>query len=138
MRRVAYWTTTAIIVFVLLSGGIGELLHLWGTLDTVTVLGYPTYFLTILGAWKVLGAGVLVLPGVPRLKEWAYAGVVFNMTGAAASHAFAADYGPYAFHVLVTLGLAVVAVASWALQAQRVRPAAAWPAPATGRLAGAR
>jgi DoxX-like family len=115
-RRIGFWTSTAILVFVLLSGGIGELLHLWGTLDTATVLGYPPYFLTIIGAWKILGALVLLLPGIPRLKEWAYAGIVFNMTGAAASHAFAADYGPFAFHVLVTLALAGLALASWALQ----------------------
>ena len=116
MRRTVYWATTAVLVFVLLSGGIGELLHLWGTLDTASVLGYPPYFLTIIGAWKILGALVLLLPGIPRLKEWAYAGIVFNMTGAAASHAFADDYGPFAFHVLVTLALAGLAVASWSLQ----------------------
>jgi uncharacterized membrane protein YphA (DoxX/SURF4 family) len=115
-RSIAYWTSTAILVFVLLSGGISELLQLWGTLDTVTVLGYPPYFLTIIGAWKVLGGIVLLVPGFRRLKEWAYAGIVFNMTGAAASHAFVGDYGPFAFHVLVTLGLAALALAAWALQ----------------------
>jgi DoxX-like family len=120
-RRIAFWTSTGILVFVLVSGGIGELLHLWGTLDTATVLGYPPYFLTIIGAWKILGALVLLLPGIPRLKEWAYAGIVFNMTGAAASHAFAADYGPFAFHVLVTLALAGLALASWALQPRGTR-----------------
>jgi hypothetical protein len=135
-RRILCWTTTAVLVFVLISGGIGELLHLWGTLDTVAVLGYPPYFLTIIGAWKILGGLVLLLPGVPRLKEWAYAGIVFNMTGAAASHAFAADYGPFAFHVLVTLGLAGLAVASWALRGG-VR-VAAWTAAPAGRLVEAR
>jgi DoxX-like family len=113
---IARWGITAVLVFVLLSGGIGELLHQWGTLDTVAVLGYPPYVLTIIGVWKVLGATVLLLPGVPRLKEWVYAGVVFNMTGAAASHAFVADYGPFAFHVLVTLGLAGLALAARWLQ----------------------
>jgi hypothetical protein len=139
MRSLVYWTTTAILVFVLLSGGIGELLHLWGTLDTATVLGYPPYFLTIIGAWKILGALVLLLPGAPRLKEWAYAGIVFNMSGAAASHVFAADYGPFAFHVLVTLGLAGLALVSWALQSRRTAAApAAARGLATGRLVGAR
>ena len=137
MRSLVYWTTTAILVFVLLSGGIGELLHLWGTLDTASVLGYPPYFLTIIGAWKILGALVLLLPGVPRLKEWAYAGIVFNMTGAAASHAFAADYGPFAFHVLVTLALAALALVSRALRAPGGR-LLGWSAPLAGRVVGAR
>jgi hypothetical protein len=135
-RHLAYWATTALLVFVLLSGGIGELLHLWGTLDTVSVLGYPAYVLTILGAWKVLAAIALLAPGFPRLKEWAYAGIVFSMTGAAASHVFAADYGPFAFHVVVTLGLALVALAARALQPPGVLPT---PAPrTTGHLAPAR
>jgi uncharacterized membrane protein YphA (DoxX/SURF4 family) len=49
-------------------------------------LGYPAYFLVILGVWKLLGAIAVMVPRFPRLKEWAYAGVVFNLTGALASH----------------------------------------------------
>ena len=51
-RRIVYWKTTAVLVFTVLSGGAGELLHQWGTLETVQILGYPTYFLTILGLWN--------------------------------------------------------------------------------------
>ncbi len=132
-RTIAYWATTGLIVFVLLSGGFGELTHQWGTLETVSILGYPAYVLTILGAWKIAGGIVLLIPGRPRLKEWAYAGIVFNMTGAAASHVFADDFGPYAFHVVVTLGIAALALVSWALQPQgrwepRVAPARSTPA----------
>jgi hypothetical protein len=54
-------------------------------------LGYPVYFLTILGVWKVLSAPALLAPRLPRLKEWAYAGIFFDLTGAAASHAFSGD-----------------------------------------------
>jgi hypothetical protein len=50
-------------------------------------LGYPAYLATILGVWKLLGAAAIVSPGLPRLKEWAYAGMFFDLTGAAASHA---------------------------------------------------
>jgi hypothetical protein len=117
-RTIAYWTTTGVLVFAMLSGGIGELGQHWGTLETVSILGYPPYFLTILGLWKVLGTIALIGPRFPRLREWAYAGIFFNMTGAAASHAFAGDYGVYGFHVIATLLLAVLAVASWALQPQ--------------------
>jgi hypothetical protein len=117
-RTIAYWITTAVLVFAVFTGGIGELAHAWGTLETVTVLGYPSYILTILGVWKLLGAVTLVVPGLPRLKEWAYAGIFFGMTGAAMSHAMKGDYGPGAYHLVVTLALAGLALASWALRPQ--------------------
>jgi heme A synthase len=97
---------------VLLSGGLAELTRMPGTLDLVNILGYPSYVLIILGAWKLAATAALLAPGVPRLKEWAYAGVFFNMTGAAASHAFVGDYGDYAFHIVVTLSFAALAVLS--------------------------
>ena len=121
VRAIAYWTTTAILACALLSGGLGELTQQWGTLETVTILGYPAYVLTMLGAWKVVGAIALLVPRSPRLKEWAYAGIFFNMTGAAASRAFVGDYGPHAFHLVVTLGFAGLALASRALLPHRGR-----------------
>lgn len=115
-RKIAYWATTGLLAFAMLSGGIAELLRLPGNVEgTVHVLGYPAYVLTILGTWKVLGTLAILVPGFPRLKEWAYAGIVFNMTGAAASHAAMHDYGTYGFHIIVTLSLAALAIASWAL-----------------------
>ena len=101
-RHIAYWTSTVFVAFALISGGIGELMHDWGTLETVTILGYPAYFLTIIGLWKIAGGVTLLTPGLPRLKEWAYAGIVFNMTGAFASHAAVQDYGAYGYHLLTT------------------------------------
>jgi hypothetical protein len=58
------------------------------------------------------------VPRFPRLKEWAYAGIFFNVTGPAASHAAIGDYGIYAFHILVNVFLVLLAVASWALRPQ--------------------
>jgi hypothetical protein len=118
LKMIAYWTTTAIVAFVMLSGAVGELTHSWGTLETVTILGYPVYVLTIIGVWKVLGGIALLVPGVPRLKEWAYAGMFFNMTGALASHAFVGDYGAHAYHLAVPLAITLLVVASWALRPQ--------------------
>jgi hypothetical protein len=60
-------------------------------------LGDPLFSLTIVGIWKMLGAIVIVIPRTPRLKEWADPGIFFNVTGAAASHAASADYGPSCF-----------------------------------------
>jgi uncharacterized membrane protein YphA (DoxX/SURF4 family) len=114
-RMIGYWATTAILVFVLLSGGSAELAHQRETVVGMAHLGYPAYFVTILGFWKVLGAIALLVPRFPRLKEWAYAGIFFDLTGAAVSHAVSGD--PM-WHVIVTLSLAVLALASWALRPQ--------------------
>ena len=116
-RIIAYWTTTALVASFIGSAGVAQLALLRGNVHgTAPVLGYPLYFMTILGFWKVLGAIAILVPRFPRLKEWAYAGIFFDLTGTAASHAAAGDHGVYAFHILVTLFLAVVAVASWAFR----------------------
>jgi hypothetical protein len=83
---------------------------------TVPVLGYPLYFFAILGFWKILGAIAILVPRYPRLKEWAYAGIFFDLTGAAASVAAVGGYGAYAFHVIAPLVIAGITVASWALR----------------------
>src|SRR5262245_9430810 len=112
-RSVAYWVTTGMVVFAMSSGGVAELAHRPETIDGMKQLGYPMYFVMILGVWKLLGSVALVMPRFPRLKEWAYAGIFFNMTGAAVSHLVCQDA---AWHVAVTLGLAALAIASWALR----------------------
>lgn len=114
----AYWITTALLVFAILSGGVAELIQRPENVEGMVRLGYPVYFMTILGFWKILGSIALLAPGLPRVKEWAYAGIFFNVTGAAASHAAAGDYGAYAFHILVNVLLALLVAASWALRPQ--------------------
>ncbi len=112
-RTIAYWVTTAIIVLVWGAGGIADVLRLDPVVKTITDLGYPPYVGVILGVWKLLGAVALLLPGTPRLKEWAYAGTVFDLTGAAASHlANGDDPTKLVFPILLT----GVAFASWALR----------------------
>ena len=116
-KKVAYWTITIILAFCILSGGAAEAVHMQANVDGIVVrLGYPLYFLTLIGIWKVLGAIVILVPRLPRLKEWAYAGIFFNVTGAAFSHAAVGDYGVYAFHVLINLFFAALVIASWALR----------------------
>jgi len=113
LRAIAYWAATAFLAFNMLSGGLAELAQLEATAEGMRALGYPPYFMTILGAWKVPGALALLAPRWPRLKEWAYAGIFFNMTGAALSHTAS---GSEAWHVLYTSFVAVVVLASWALR----------------------
>jgi hypothetical protein len=111
-RTLTYRTSTAITAFVLLSGGVTYLLGVEWAVAGVTALGYPAYLVTILGVWKVLGAVAVTVPGFPRLKEWAYAGVAFDLSGAAVSHLVSASP---AFHVVVpTTILLAVAALSWA------------------------
>jgi hypothetical protein len=119
-KLVGYWVTTTIIGLETLAGGVTDLIRGRTMLvagpfvaDIVTGLGYPVYFLTILGVWKVLGGIVLFAPGLPRLKEWAYAGVFFELTGAAAS--FVA-HGDELHELISPLAFATFAVASWALR----------------------
>jgi len=84
-QTIAYWVTTALVVFELALGGVWDVLRVPQARGLIERLGYPPYFLIILGIWKLLGAVALVVPKFPRLKEWAYAGVIFDLTGAVAS-----------------------------------------------------
>jgi len=101
------------VAFFIGSGGLAELVRVPGNIEGLVRLGYPEYFATIIGFWKVLGAIAILVPGFPRLKEWAYAGIFFNMTGAAATGVFTHS-APW--HVVVDLVLASLTVASWALR----------------------
>jgi uncharacterized membrane protein YphA (DoxX/SURF4 family) len=115
-KSILYWVTTVLVAVSIGSGGAAQVAHLQQNVDGfVRVLGYPLYFVTVLGVWKVLGAIAIVVPGLPRLKEWAYAGIIFDLTGAAAS--WAAVGGPgEAFHIIAPLIIAGFAVASWAMR----------------------
>jgi hypothetical protein len=112
-KTVAYWICTGLISASFLSGGIAYVLGVPKVVEGMTHLGYPVYFVTLLGVWKVLGAIALLVPRYPLLKEWAYAGIVFDLTGATVSHAATGDD---LRHVLVPLAIAALAVASWALR----------------------
>ena len=113
-RVTFYWLATALILSELVLGGMWDVLRVPHVREVIERLGYPTYFLVILGVWKLLGAVALVVPRFPRLKEWAYAGVVFNLTGALASHVASGDIepGPMAY-LVVMLG---ATAASWSLR----------------------
>jgi hypothetical protein len=120
VRVLGYWVATTLIGLETLAGGVTDLVHGRTMLvsgpfvvDVITHLGYPVYVLSIIGVWKLLGGIVLFAPGLPRLKEWAYAGIVFELTGAAASHALSSGDAGQLIAPLVFMGLAL---ASWALR----------------------
>ena len=118
-KSIAYWTTTGLVAFFIGGGGVAQMAQFRANPHgTVPVLGYPLYFFAILGFWKVLGAIAILVPRFPRLKEWAYAGIFFDLTGAVASVTAVGVYGVYAFHILAPLIIAGLTVASWALRPQ--------------------
>jgi uncharacterized membrane protein YphA (DoxX/SURF4 family) len=112
-RRIGYWTCTLIVAFIFLSSGICYVVGVPDVVAGVLHLGYPRYFVTLLGLWKVLGGVAILLPGFPRLKEWAYAGMMFDLTGAAFS---STAIGNAWWHILAPLSVAAIVVASWALR----------------------
>jgi hypothetical protein len=114
-KNITYWITTVLVAFFIGSGGIVQMAIQRGNAATA-LLGYPLYFFRILGFWKLLGAIAILVPRYPRLKEWAYAGIIFDLTGAAASNAAVGGYGAYGFHILAPLIIAGLTVASWALR----------------------
>ncbi|MGH7298365.1 MAG: DoxX family protein [Polyangiaceae bacterium] len=81
-----YWITTALTALAFDVPGVGNLVRAAHIAQDMAHLGYPPYFLTVLGTWKILGAIVIVAPRFPRLKEWAYAGMIFDMIFATILH----------------------------------------------------
>jgi len=120
VKSIGFWVATTLIASETFVGGVTDLVH-GGTVlvagpsvvGVVTHLGYPVYILTILGVWKTLGAIVIVVPGMPRLKEWAYAGIFFELTGAASSYVL---HGEITSDLIAPLILAALAMMSWALR----------------------
>ncbi|HEY0371668.1 MAG TPA: DoxX family protein [Thermoanaerobaculia bacterium] len=121
MRTTGYWVTTGLLGLVLLSGGAAQLMRRPENVEGMLRLGYPIYLLTILGIWKLLGAAALLAPRMPRLKEWAYAGVFFVLTGAGASHIASGDAAARAFWPLLFAAFTIV---SWALRPESRRMSA--------------
>lgn len=124
-RAVAYWLVTAAVVGESAIGGAWDIARLPYVADLVTHLGYPSYFLVLLGTWKVLAAAALLVPRRALLKEWAYAGCFFTYTGAIVSH-LATGYALSELSILVPL--TVLTVASWALRpaSRRLPSLAPW------------
>jgi hypothetical protein len=133
LKVIGYWATTAVAALDLLAGGLTDLMHGRTAVvagepvtEVLKHLGYPAYVLTILGVWKLLGGIVLLVPGFPRLKEWAYAGAFFLYMGAEVSGLVLGRDDPGTF-IWPPLIFAIITMSSWAL-----RP----PGRTLGRLLG--
>lgn len=107
-NRIIYWIATLWLALGMTSTGIVQLMQVQQEVDMMARIGYPAYFLTIIGVWKLLGVIAILVPRFPLLKEWAYAGFFFNMTGAVASHLFSRSeaielFGPTLLIVLTII-----------------------------------
>jgi DoxX-like protein len=112
-RKAAYWASTGFAALALGGTGLADLLRVPVIMEGLAHHGYPTYFATILGTWELLGAAAIVAPELPRVKEWAYAGMFFALSGAALSHAASGDPMGKVLVPLVVLGAVAV---SWTLR----------------------
>src|ERR1700755_3516365 len=112
-KRTWYWIITAVLSFFIFSGGLAQALQVKEVVQGFKPLGYPTYFISLIGVWKMLGVIAILLPGFKLLKEWAYAGIFFLLTGAVISHIASNDIHP---QIVAPAVLAVFDVLSWYLQ----------------------
>jgi hypothetical protein len=92
-NKIIYWTATGLFSVGMLGSGISQLLHTKEMNELVAHVGYPMYFMNIIGVWKILGVIAILIPKFKLLKEWAYAGFFFLMTGALLSHLAMGDGG---------------------------------------------
>ncbi|MBO0932645.1 DoxX family protein [Fibrella aquatilis] len=112
-KHIGYWVVTGLLLFGMVAGGIAQISHVKVNVDGMIRLGYPLYTMRVLGIWKLAGAVVLVLPGYALLKEWAYAGFFFLLTGAVMSHIAAGDTF---FQWVAPLIFSILTVLSWYLR----------------------
>ncbi|MEM8606978.1 MAG: DoxX family protein [Myxococcota bacterium] len=90
-KKIGFWLTTVVVALVVAAGGVADFLLIDEVKAGMDHLGYPYYFARLLGTWKVLGGITILAPGLPKLKEWAYAGIFFDLSGAFVSHLSVGD-----------------------------------------------
>ena len=109
-NKIIYWISTIWLALGMLAGGLQQIFHTKGFVDIIVHLGYPLYFSYILGVWKMLGVIAILIPKFSLLKEWAYAGFFFAMSGAVFSHIASGDSMN---EIAPSLVLLILTVVSW-------------------------
>jgi DoxX-like family len=112
-RKTTFWIVTGLLSFGMIAGGIAQLIRAKPNVDGMISLGYPLYVLTILGIWKLLAVFTILIPKYPLVKEWAYAGLFFLLSGGVISHLASGEGVLKALPVFVFMCLTV---ASWYLR----------------------
>jgi uncharacterized membrane protein YphA (DoxX/SURF4 family) len=109
-NKIIYWISTIWLALGMLAGGLQQIFHTKGFVDIIVHLGYPLYFLYILGVWKILGVIAILIPKFSLLKEWAYAGFFFAMSGGVFSHIASGDS---INEIAPSLSLLILTMVSW-------------------------
>ena len=117
-KQTAYWAVTGLLALNLFGSGLGALTRQGFLVEITQGLGFPLYIMGFLGTAYIFAAVALIVPRFPRVKEWAYAGVVFAMTGALASHIFSGDAFAQSLGSLIVMSFAV---ASYVLRPPSLR-----------------
>lgn len=104
--RIIYWILTGLMAAFMLLASIPDVLRVPQAVETFSHLGYPAYLLPFIGVAKILAVAVVLVPGFRRLKEWAYAGLVFDLIGALYSHLSIGD--PVSVWIFTIVGLLLV------------------------------
>lgn len=113
LKTAGYWLCTGAVALDFCVAGASQIARAPQVVAALAHLGYPPCFVAWLGAWKLLGALALVTPGYPRLKDWAYAGVFFDLTSAVVSSLMVGDgLGPASLPLLFL----ILTLASWSLR----------------------
>jgi len=105
--RIAYWIVTGLMAAFLVISAVPDVIYHPGAIEIFQHLGYPVYLLPFIGVAKILGVLTVLIPGFTRLKEWAYAGLVFDLVGAFYSHLSVGD--PASFWLPSVFALLLVA-----------------------------
>jgi hypothetical protein len=109
-NKIIYWISTIWLALGMLAGGLQQIFRTKAFVDIIVHLGYPLYFLYILGVWKILGVIAILIPKFNLLKEWAYAGFFFAMSGGVFSHI---ALGDSMNQIAPSLALLILTVVSW-------------------------
>ena len=112
-KNIAFWIVTGLLCFGMIAGGTAQLFRAKPNVDGMISLGYPLYMLAILGTWKLLAVAVILLPKYQLMKEWAYAGLFFLLSGGVISHLASGEGLLKALPIFVFMCLTV---ASWYLR----------------------
>lgn len=108
--KIIYWISTIWLSLGMASTGVVQISQMNDEVQKMSLLGYPSYFLVIIGVWKLLGVIVVLIPKYPLIKEWAYAGFIFVMTGAIFSHLAIRDEAIEYFGPVL---LVILTIVSW-------------------------
>ena len=120
MIRRIYWISTVLLALAMVGAGIQDIRHAPELIEAVDRLGYPHYHLTIIGVAKLVGAPLLLVPRLPRLKEWVYAGFAIDFGGAIVAHAIVGDTLVQTLPALFCAALVAISYATYRMSGPKM------------------